>query len=256
MTDGGENYGNMSRNKVVAATVVLLCFCSIAPLVAEEWYLPNGQTITTQAGSTPPMSDARREPYPKAEQPQNQAGESPYPAIVTAAPSVAQLSGLLPQENGATIKTSQYFSDAKVGQPGGQCAAFAQKAREDLLRYAPYGSANKMPDMARENGFEVNGIPRVGSVLIVAKPTGSTDGHAEVVTSVMRTGERYILTIMDSNANKDEIISARTIFYTPSENGTFGNYGKYEEASPGLTKLAPDLIVMGFIQEKKADETE
>ncbi len=235
------------------ACVIILCGCFSTRLKAEVWYLPNGQTITTQAGSTPPVSDARREPYPNAERLQNQAGETSIPVnTITPAPSVAQLLGLLPQENGAPIITSPYFSDAKVGQPGGQCAAFAQNARTDLRAYAPYGSANKMPDKARENGFEVNGTPRVGSVLIIAKPEGSTDGHAEVVTSVMKVGEKFVLTIVDSNANKDEIISARTVYYTPSENGAFGNYGRYEEATPGLTKLAKDLVVMGFIHDKPA----
>lgn len=230
--------------------VIVLCGCFSTRLKAEVWYLPNGQTITTQADSTPPVSDARREPYPNAEQIQNQAGENPFPVIVPQAPSGAQLLGLLPQASVWPIKTSQYFNEAKAGQPGGQCAAFAQNARTDLKDYAPYGSANKMPDKARENGFEVNGTPRVGSVMILAKPEGSTDGHAEVVTSVMKVGGKFVLTVVDSNANMDEIISARTVYYTPSENGVFGNYGRYEEATPGLTKLANDLVVMGFIQDK------
>ncbi len=212
--------------------------------------MPDGGTITTQAGSTPPVRGARRTPYPGTKQ--AQLGPQ---VVIPSAPSVAQLQGLIPQVDGAPIPTSQYFRDVKVGQPGGQCAAFAQNARPDLKVYAPYGSANRMPDKARANGFEVNGMPRVGSVMILAKPVGSTDGHAAVVTSAMKVGEKYVLTIVDSNANKDETISARTVYYIPSESGSYGNYGRYEEAVPGSTRLAKDLIVMGFIQSKPASAT-
>lgn len=230
-----RNCGRMRDVKLVVC-VLLLCSCLFKPICAEEWLLPDGQTVTTMDTSTPPVSGAQR---------------VQHQVVVPSAPSVAQLLGLLPKEYGAPISTSPYFSDAKVGWPGGQCAAFAQNARPDLKDYAPYRSANKMPAKARENGYEVNGTPRVGSVLIIAKPAGSTDGHAEVVTSVMKVGEKFVLTIMDSNANKDEIISARTVYYTPSDNGVFGNFGSYEEATPELTKLANDLIVMGFIHEKR-----
>ena len=112
-----------------------------------------------------------------------------------------------------------------------------------------------MPDNARNNGFEVDGTPRVGSVLVIEKPVGSKYGHAEVVTSVQKAGEKYVLNIMDSNANEDGLVSARTVYYTPSENGVYGNYGKYEEASPGKTKLAKDLVVMGFINGKVTSST-
>ena len=255
MNDGCKYGEHIGRTTAFLATVIFLGLCLANTLKAEEWYLPNGQTITTQAGSTPPVSEARREPYPNPTLPQIQANDAPLPVItIVPAPSIAQLTGLLPQNVEGPIMTSREFSDAQVGQWGGECAAFAQKAREDLLHYAPYGSANKMPDKARDNDFVVNGTPRVGSILIIAKPTGSKDGHAEVVTGVRKDGDRYILTIKDSNANFDELISSRTIYYTPSENGAFGNFGTYEEASPGLTKLAPNLIVMGFIQEKKVDD--
>lgn len=150
------------------------------------------------------------------------------------------------------IKTSQLFANATVGQASGQCAAIAQYARPELTGF---GNANQMPDNARKNGFEVNGTSRVGSVLVIAKPQGSTYGHAEVVTSVQKVGDRYLLTIKDSNVNEDERISARTVYYTPSENGTFGNYGRYEEATPGLTRLAKDLVVMGFIRNKPSSTT-
>ena len=227
--------------------LLLLCCCSLAPLSAEVWYLPNGQTITTQAGSTPPVSGARRVPYTDVKQVQNGTGQAAPHISTPPAPSASQLQGLLPQAIVAPIKTSQYFRDAKVGQTGGQCAAFAQYSRPEL---AGFGNANQMPDNARTNGFEVNGTPRVGSVLVIKKPAGSTYGHAEVVTSVQRVGDRFVLTIMDSNANEDGLISARTIYYTPSETGTCGNYGRYEEVSHGMTKLANDLVVMGFIHER------
>ena len=253
--NGDKNGDYISRVTVVAVTSVLLCFYFLIPLKAEVWYLPDGQTITTQAGSTPPVSGARRVPYPNAKQVQTDPAS--LPATVTPAPSTAQLQALLPQavEVEAPIKTSPDFAKATVGDRGGQCAAFAESARPELMRYGPYGSANKMPDKARASGFEVNGIPRVGSVLIIAKPLGSTDGHAEVVTDVLKDGDRYILTVMDSNAGKDERISERTVYYTPAENGSFGNYGRYEEAIPGLTKLADNLIVMGFIQKNTNTET-
>ena len=232
-------------------------FCCLStPIQAETWYLPDGSTMTTQAGSTPPVSGARRVPYPSTRQ--NHAGPQ---VVIPSAPSVAQLQGLLPKLGapssptrplGDPIETSTRFADAKVGQTGGQCAAFAQYARPELMGL---GNANQMPDSARRNGFEVDGVPRVGSVLVVAKPQGSTYGHAAVVTSVQNDGERYALTVKDSNANEDELVSVRTVYYTPSQNGTFGNYGAYEEATPGLTKLAKNLVVMGFIQDKPASTT-
>lgn len=225
--------------------------CGAAPLSADEWSLPNGQTITTQAGSTPPVIGAKRVSSP-AKQVQPSAGQPTLQVVVPSAPSFGQLQGLLPKPSWEAIKTSQFLSDARVGQNGGECAVFAQHARPELLGF---GNANQMPDTARKNGFEVDGTPRVGSVMVIAKPVGSTYGHAEVVTSTAKVGDKYVLTVMDSNANQDAIISSRTVYYTPSVNGTFGNYGKYEEATPGLTKLAKDLIVMGFIQNKPASTT-
>ena len=112
-----------------------------------------------------------------------------------------------------------------------------------------------MPDNARKNGFEVDGTPRVGSVMVIQKPGGSKYGHVEVVTSAMKVGAKYIMTIVDSNANEDELVSARTVYYTPSENGAYGNYGKYEEMFPEATKFARDLVVMGFINGKVKNAT-
>ena len=244
----------MKASTVTVAGV--LCCCLSTGLQAETWYLPDGSTMTTQAGSTPPVSGARRVPYPGTKQAQG----GPQ-VVIPSAPSIAQLQGLLPKlpapssqptAIGDPIKTSPRFADAKVGQSGGQCAAFAQYARPELMGF---GNANQMPDSARRNGFEVDGVPRVGSVLVVAKPKGSTYGHAAVVTSAQKEGERYVLTVKDSNANEDELVSVRTVYYTPSQDGTFGNYGAYEEATPGLTKLAKDLVVMGFIQDKPTSTT-
>lgn len=233
----------------------ILCCSLSTPIQADTWYLPDGSTMTTHAGSTPPVSGARRFPYPGMKQ-------IPGPRVVIpSAPSVAQLQGLLPNLEapsslpkpiGDPIATSPRLADAKVGKPGGQCAAFAQYARPELMGF---GNANQMPDSARRNGFEVDGTPRVGSVLVVARPKGSTNGHAAVVTGVQKEDERYVLTVKDSNANEDELVSVRTVYYTPSQNGTFGDYGAYEEATPGLTKLAKDLVVMGFIQDKSASTT-
>lgn len=221
----------------VIVIAFLLCCCSAQPIRAETWYLPDGRTITTQAGSTPPVSGARLTPYTNVKQNQSGVGQSGRQVVIPSAPSIAQLQGHLPvvpqptapQAIADPIKTSQFFANATVGQAGGQCAAFAQFARPELTGF---GNANQMPDNARKNGFEVNGTPRVGSVLVIAKPQGSTYGHAEVVTSVQRVGDRYVLNIKDSNVNEDERISTRIVYYTPSENGTFGNYGRYEEAAP------------------------
>lgn len=208
--------------------------------------------MTTQPGSTPPVSGARLYPYPNTVH-----AQPAHQVVVIPAPSFSQLKNLLPtmdpsQGASADIAIAQKFKDSIDGQHGGQCAAFAQLARTEL---AGFGNANKMPENARRNGFEVNGTPRVGSVLVIAKPQGSMYGHAEVVTSVQKEGNRYVLTIKDSNVNEDERISTRTVYYTPSENGTFGNYGRYEEATPGLTGLAKDLVVLGFIQDKPANTT-
>ena len=220
------------------------------------WSAPNGQTYTTQAGSTPPVSGAQRVANPATKQVQTKSGQTGLQVVIPAAPSGDQLQNLLGKDNQKSsstqvtpqpIKTSQSLWDARVGQTGGQCAVFAQKARPELTGF---GNANQMPATAKRNGFVVDGTPQVGSVLVIEKPAGSKDGHAEVVTSAMKLGEKYVMTITDSNANEDGLVSARTVYYTPSENGAFGNYGKYEEASPGTTKLAKNLVVMGFINGK------
>lgn len=255
------------RETLIAVITCLLWCCFPKPLKAEVWYLPNGQTITTQAGSTPPVIGAQLTPYPDANHVQNGRIQAAPQVFIPPAPSVAQLQDLIPTTLQASslpqvqpqskvpkaivepIKTSLYFRDAKVGQTGGQCAAFAQYSRPELTGF---GNANQMTDNALKNGFEVNGTPQVGSVLVIEKPVGSTYGHAEVVTSVQKLGDKYVLAIMDSNANEDGLVSARTVYYTPSDNGAYGNYGRYEEMSPETTKLAKDLVVMGFINEKVA----
>ena len=243
------------------STVFLLCCCCSAPLIGDMWSAPNGQTYTTQAGSTPPVSGAQRVANPTTKQVQTKSGQTGLQVVIPSAPSGDQLQNLLGKDNQKSsstqvtpqpIKTSQALWDARVGQTGGQCAVFAQKARPELTGF---GNANQMPDTARKNGFEVDGTPHVGSVMVVEKPVGSTYGHAEVVTSAMKLGEKYVMTIVDSNANEDGLVSARTIHYTPAENGAYGNYGKYEEASPGTTKLAKGLVVMGFINGKTQPAT-
>jgi hypothetical protein len=241
----------MKMIRQIRIASLLLTFC-LQALRAEEWYLPDGQIMTTQAGSTPPVSGARLHPYPNTinAPPANQV-------IVMPAPSISQLKDLLPKMDASQgafpdIAIAQKFKDALDGQHGGQCAAFAQLARPDL---AGFGNANKMPAKALEMGFEVNGVPRIGSVLSIEKAGGSEYGHAVVVTGVHKEDYRYRLTIKDSNASENELISTRAVYYTPSENGVFGNYGKYEEIFPGASRLAKDLVVIGFIHERLANTT-
>jgi surface antigen len=245
----------MKWSLVVLAFALSAC-CSVR-LCAETWYLPDGKTMTTSAGSTPPVSGATLYPHSNVDYGMKAA----YPLIICPAPSFSQIVELLPkldppqdqplatgsQVKDDSIETTKAFKDALLGQHGGQCAAFVQHARPEL---SGFGHGNKMPAKALAMGFEVNGIPRVGSVLSIEKAGGSEYGHAGIVTSVLKDGKRYLLTIKDSNANEDELISSRSVYYMPSENGVFGNYGKYEEMFPGSTRLAKELVVVGFIHEK------
>jgi hypothetical protein len=115
------------------------------------WSLPNGQTITTQAGSTAPVIGAKRV-SPPAKQVQPSSGQPKLQVVVPSAPSVNQLQGLLTKPSWESIKTSQFLIAARNGNKGGQCAAFAQNARPELLGF---GNANQMPDNAKNNGCEV-----------------------------------------------------------------------------------------------------
>ena len=72
------------RNTSVIVSALLLFCCFLTPLGAEEWLLPDGQTMTTMGGSTPPVSGAQR---------------VQYPVVIPSAPSAAQLLGLLPESS-------------------------------------------------------------------------------------------------------------------------------------------------------------
>ena len=76
------------RDTSVAVSALLLCCCFLTPLSAEEWLLPDGRTLTTMDGSTPPVSGAQR---------------VQYPVVAPSAPSVAQLLGLLPDASRISI---------------------------------------------------------------------------------------------------------------------------------------------------------
>jgi hypothetical protein len=157
------------------------------------------------------------------------------------------------------IKTVEY---RKPGEEGGQCAEFVQWSRPELLGF---GNAKDMPDRAEAEGFVVNGIPRVGAILVIRSESlaknGVGYGHAEFVEEVKpiyKNGkiEKYELKIRDSNVKarydskgneitKDGIVRERTVYYTPG--GKFG-YGTFEDP-----ELAKDTGVIGFIHEKKED---
>jgi surface antigen len=117
----------------------------------------------------------------------------------------------------------------------GQCVDFVKLSR-NLLVGIPVGTAANMPNVAKEKGFEINPLPRVGAVLVVPVHTGVPFGHVAIVIGVKKTGDRsYTLTIVDANSKWDVYSSI------PRRDGTFIFKNRAGETVPGSRVIQRDI---------------
>ena len=101
----------------------------------------------------------------------------------------------------------------KFEELDGQCVDFVKKSREDLGGRS-YGTAKEMKPKAETAGFEVNNVPRVGSVLVLDEVGDS--GHVAIVEEVKRdpnNPNRYNLKIRDANVSGPSIIDEQNIVF-------------------------------------------
>ena len=151
----------------------------------------------------------------------------------------------------------------QTGEPGGQCVVFVQKMRPELA--IGWGDAANGPKRAREEGFEVNSLPRVGAVFIDPARRGNPDGHTGIVTSVTKDQvngrDYYRLLIDDSNAatyekvRRDVLMWLRieqdgTVVFDPSaqrDRDAYTLYGLGENNDSGTERA------ILFIHEKVAE---
>lgn len=153
----------------------------------------------------------------------------------------------IPMSFGIPYKTKGNVGE-KFTEGKKQCVDFVKKSRPDLDNIS-YGYAKNMKDIAEELGYEVNHLPRSGSVLVLDKTgiglrDGTFSGHVAIVEEVKRAPNEpntYILKIRDAHARLKHFIDERNItFYEESE-------GKWycEDLKLGKQHVA------GFIHEKK-----
>ena len=148
----------------------------------------------------------------------------------------------------------------QTGEHGGQCVVFVQKMRPELT--FGWGDAANGPKRAREEGFEVNSLPRVGAAFIDPARPGNRYGHTGIVTSVTKDQvngrDYYRLLIDDSNAatyekvRRDVLMWLRieqdgTVVFDPSvqrDSDAYTLYGLGENNASG-----PERALL-FIHEK------
>ena len=146
-----------------------------------------------------------------------------------------------------------YKTKGKVGDPFKEgykeCVDFVKKSRP-ALDNIPYKYAKNMKDIAEGNGFEVNNVPRVGSVLVLDEVVsyGVKTGHVAIVVKVKQdpntnNPDKYILTIRDANvAGRSEglksIIDERDIEF-------------YKNEMRCIDPLLKKQHIAGFIHEEK-----
>lgn len=97
----------------------------------------------------------------------------------------------------------------------GECVTYVKNARKELVYkwgYEPNGEYRE--SRAKDEGFEVNNLPRVGAAFIVKDPGKKIDGHTGLVKDIKinKNGE-YVIHIIESNLKKDGKIRAREVKY-------------------------------------------
>lgn len=91
-------------------------------------------------------------------------------------------------------------SNLPAGEFGGTCVEFVQKARPEL-NYG-WAEASNAATRARQEGFEVNSLPRVGAVFIDPARVGPYAGHVGIVTAVNQAqikGRKYYRLLVDDS---------------------------------------------------------
>lgn len=107
-----------------------------------------------------------------------------------------------------------------TGDSGGECVVFVQKMRSELA--IGWGDAANGPKHAREEGFAVNSLPRVGAAFVDPARPGNRYGHTGIVTSVTKEQlngrDYYRLLIDDSNAGTYGKIRRNVLMWLRIEN--------------------------------------
>lgn len=174
-----------------------ILFCSTA-IRAEVWYLPNGQTITTQAGSTPPVRGARRVPYPGQQQVQQGWGQ------VNQQPLLPQPQQSVQQRGQQPVNPARGVNTQVLGQGPAysNCVLFARSRVPSL----PYGLGNWNGKMAAINSR----APKTGSIAMIPYVDPATQeaiGHAAFVERVEGTS----ITLLDANWKRNTLTRRTSI---------------------------------------------
>lgn len=151
-------------------------------------------------------------------------------------------------------------SSLSAGEYGGASVEFVQKARPELT----YGwaEASNATTRARQGGYAVNSLPRVGAVFIDPARVGPYTGHVGIVTAVTQAqfnGQKYYrLLIDDSDAatyqkiRRDVLMWLRleangTVVFDPSIRRDGEKYRLYERGES--SRSGPERPIL-FIHEK------
>jgi surface antigen len=160
------------------------------------------------------------------------------------------------------------YPDGKFSDGLGECVDFVKERRPEL-RVGTNGKerrvhyAGNLINLARDEGYEVNELPRVGAVLVIPDtgeiytsedidvPVGTRTGHVAIVTEVEELSDGvYTLTIGDANADGKVLDGTSSV--EVRENITYSVHGANETPTINDPDRLREQGNVVFIHEKQS----